>query len=82
MINTHCERIVHAEANACAQAARNGVCTDGATAYISAHPCWSCFKLLAQAGIKRIVYLESYRPDENVTKTAAEIGMIIEQLNN
>lgn len=36
MVNGHCERTVHAETNAVAQAARFGVSVDGATMY-----CWS-----------------------------------------
>ena len=56
-----CVRTVHAEMNAVAQAARNGVSTLGATAYVTLSPCHHCFKLLANAGIKRIVYSEQYR---------------------
>jgi len=36
MINGHCERTVHAETNAVAQAARFGIAVQGATMY-----CWS-----------------------------------------
>lgn len=69
MVNGHCERTSHAEANAIVQAAKHGVSTDGATAYITASPCWSCFKLLASAGIKRIVFGEFYR-DERIFEAA------------
>lgn len=69
MVNGHCERTSHAEANAIVQAAKHGVSTDGATAYITASPCWHCFKLLASAGIKRIVYGEFYR-DERIFEAA------------
>lgn len=57
----HCVRTIHAEANALVQAARNGVSIEGAQIYITASPCWSCFKLLANAGVKRIVFREFYR---------------------
>jgi len=56
-------RAVHAEQNAIANAARIGVAVDGATIYTTTFPCNICFKILAAAGIKRIVYLESY-PDD------------------
>jgi dCMP deaminase len=69
MVNGHCERTSHAEANAIVQAAKHGVSTDGATAYITASPCWTCFKLLASAGIKRIVFGEFYR-DERIFESA------------
>ncbi len=53
MENGHCVATVHAEANAMIQAAKNGVRIDGAEIYTTASPCWSCFKLIANAGISR-----------------------------
>jgi len=43
-------------------AAKKGIKTKGATCYITKHPCRVCESLLAEAGIKRIVYQEGY-PD-------------------
>lgn len=60
MIEGHCVRTVHAEANAIAQAAKNGISVDGATLYTTASTCYDCFKLLINAGIKRVVYGEYY----------------------
>jgi dCMP deaminase len=74
MVNGHCERTSHAEANAIVQAAKHGVSTDGATAYITASPCWGCFKLLASSGIKRIVFGEFYR-DERIFDSAKILGV-------
>jgi dCMP deaminase len=49
-------RIVHAEANAIAQAARNGSSVRNATIYVwPFHPCSNCSSLLIQAGIVRVV---------------------------
>lgn len=56
-----CVRTVHAEMNAVAQAACNGVSVKGATAYITLSPCNWCFKTLVNAGVARIVYAEEYR---------------------
>jgi len=53
-------RAVHAEANAVAQAARHGVSLDGCTAHVTCQPCAGCARLLAQAGIVRIVWGEGY----------------------
>ncbi len=50
MEDDHCVATIHAEANAIIQAARNGVMIDGATIYVTASPCWNCFKQLANAG--------------------------------
>lgn len=60
-----CVGTVHAEANAVIAAAYNGVSTKGTTLYTTASPCWNCFKLVANAGIARIVFGELYR-DERI----------------
>lgn len=72
--NGHCVATIHAEANAVLQAAKNGVGIDGAAIYTTASPCWNCFKLIANAGLKRIVYGEFYR-DERSFEVARHIGI-------
>jgi dCMP deaminase len=79
MENGHCVATVHAEANAIIQAAKNGVRIDGATLYTSASPCWSCFKLIANAGCLRIVFGEFYR-DQRIFEYAARLGLELVQL--
>jgi dCMP deaminase len=74
MEDGHCVRTAHAEANAVAQAAKNGSSVDGATLYITFSPCWQCFKLIANAGIKRIVYGEFYREDR-IFPAAEKLGI-------
>ncbi len=74
MENGHCVATVHAEANAIIQAAKNGVRIEGATMYTSASPCWSCFKLIANAGCTRIVFGEFYR-DQRIFEYAARLGL-------
>jgi dCMP deaminase len=54
--NGHCLAAVHAEANAILQAAKNGVGTSFSTMYITVNPCINCYKLMYQAGVKRIIY--------------------------
>ena len=46
---------VHAELNAIAYADRSRM-QDG-TIYITATPCWSCAKVIANSGIKRVVFI-------------------------
>jgi dCMP deaminase len=70
----HCVATIHAEANAIIQAARNGVNIDGAAIYVTASPCWQCFKQLANAGVGRICYGEFYR-DNRIFEIAARIGI-------
>jgi dCMP deaminase len=72
MENDHCVATIHAEANAIIQAAKNGVMIDGATLYVTASPCWSCFKQSANAGIVRICYGEFYR-DQRIFDVAEQI---------
>ncbi len=69
--NGHCVRTVHAEANAVAQAAKNGVGIDGAEIYVTASPCLTCFKLIANSGIRTVFYKEFYR-DERITEYARQ----------
>jgi len=68
MIEGHCVRTIHSEANAVAQAAKNGVAIDGATIYTIASPCYDCFKLLVNSGIKRIVYCQYYNSRYGMSK--------------
>ncbi len=72
MEDGHCVATIHAEANAIIQAARNGVMIEGATIYVTASPCWNCFKQIANAGIQRIVYGEFYR-DNRIFDVAKQI---------
>lgn len=72
MEDGHCVATIHAEANAIIQAARAGVMIEGATVYVTASPCWSCFKQIANAGIRRICYGEFYR-DQRIFDVAAQL---------
>ncbi len=71
MENGHCVRTVHAEANAVAQAAKNGVRIDDSEIYVTASPCLTCFKLVANCGIRTIFYKEFYR-DERINEYAKQ----------
>ena len=74
LVDGHCVRTIHAEVNALAQAARNGVAIEDASIYTTASPCWACFKMIANAGIRRIVYREFYR-DDRIFDVARTLGM-------
>lgn len=69
----HCVRTIHAEMNAIAQAARNGINTNQSELYVTASPCWSCFRVLINAGITKIVYGELMVFDERVFKTSEQL---------
>lgn len=66
----HCVRTIHAEMNAVAQAASRGVAVEGASIYTTASPCWACFRVLVNAGIKRFIYGEAYREGDAASRIA------------
>lgn len=55
------DEVLHAEANAITKLAKSGNSSEGATIYVTLSPCLNCAKLIAQSGIKRVVYMEKYR---------------------
>lgn len=76
MENGHCVATVHAEANAIIQA-RTSI--EGATIYTTASPCWPCFKLMANAGIRRIVFSEFYG-DARTVEAAIALNIRMEPI--
>ena len=74
MEDEHCVATIHAETNAILQAAKNGVMINGSEIFITASPCWNCFKMIANAGIRKIFYGEFYR-DERIFDIAKKIGI-------
>jgi dCMP deaminase len=65
---------VHAEANALVQAACHGTRLEGAQIYVTASPCFNCFKLIVNAGIRTVFFGEFYR-DERVLEFAGDLGI-------
>ena len=55
--------VLHAEANAILKTASSTHNCNGATLYLTHSPCKDCSKLIHQAGIKRLVYIEKYKDD-------------------
>lgn len=56
-----CQVAVHAELNAIAFAARNGVALAGATLYTTLAPCLPCAQAIVQTGITDVVAERTYR---------------------
>jgi dCMP deaminase len=79
MEDGHCVRTVHAEANAIVQAARNGVRLEGGNIYVTASPCFGCFKMIANAGLSRIVFGEFYR-DPRIFELGEALGIGLSHL--
>ena len=76
----HCVRTVHAEANAIVQAARNGMRIDASSIYVTASPCWGCFRLIANAGIGKIFFGEFYR-DQKIFDVSQKLGIELVDLS-
>ena len=74
MMEGHCSRTIHAEANAIIQAGKHGLMIDRAEIYISASPCFNCFKLIANSGITKIYFMEFYR-DERIIEIAKKLNI-------
>tara|TARA_B100001113_G_scaffold274133_1_gene228761 strand:+ start:563 stop:991 length:429 start_codon:yes stop_codon:yes gene_type:complete len=81
MVDDHCVRTSHAEANAIVQAAKNGVGINQSEIYVTASPCYDCFKLIANAGIKIIYYKEFYR-DQRIIERSKEVGIQLVSLKD
>lgn len=64
--DTPCSTAMHAEANAIAYAARNGVATSDAYLYTTHMPCFDCARLIINAGISKVFYKIPYRKEEGV----------------
>lgn len=77
----HCIRTSHNEENAIAQAARMGISTEGATLYCMMTPCYTCAKLLINAGIKRVVAEKDYHTGARSKEIFMESGVKYELLN-
>ncbi|HLR74299.1 MAG TPA: ComE operon protein 2 [Virgibacillus sp.] len=80
MIDGHCVRTVHAEANALLQCAKFGVPTDGADIYVTHFPCLQCCKQLIQSGIKTVFYAEDYRNHPYAVQLFKESGVQTKQV--
>lgn len=71
--------VSHAEENALLKLARSSETSEGATAYVTLQPCINCSKLLYNAGIKRIVYAETYR-DRSGVDLLEKMGVVVYSL--
>lgn len=73
--------VLHAEANAIMKVAKSTNNSNGATLYITLSPCKECSKLVLQSGIKRVVYMNSYKDDSGL-KFLEKAGVEIVHIPN
>jgi len=73
----NCLRTIHAEMNAIALAAKNGVRIEDSDIYITASPCYHCLKILINVGIKNIYYDQPYKIEKiQELLTLANVNLI------
>ncbi|MDO4728717.1 MAG: dCMP deaminase family protein [Bacteroidota bacterium] len=73
--------VLHAEANAILKVTNSTQSCNGATLYITLSPCKECSKLIHQAGIKRVVYIEDYK-DTSGVEFLLKAGVEVELMSN
>lgn len=61
------QEVIHAEVNCIAELAKVGVSCNNATMYLTLSPCFDCAKLIVQAGISRVVFLEKYKNSDPIS---------------
>lgn len=71
-----CALAVHAEANAVAFAARNGIALNHATLYTTLSPCVPCAQLVVNAGV-RITFIDHRYRDLAGVRLLAEAGIVV-----
>jgi dCMP deaminase len=74
-------RGIHAEQNAIIQAAFHGVSIRGASLYCTNLPCSICAKMIINAGIKKIYYLDGYA-DTISSGMLQEAGIEVVKIEN
>jgi len=72
-------RGLHAEQNAIIQAAYHGVCINGADIYSTHLPCSICIKMIINAGIEKVFYLDGY-PDRLTMDLVKESGVVLHKV--
>jgi len=74
-------RGLHAEQNAIIQAAKHGTNISGSVLFCTNTPCVICSKMIINAGIRRVVFLEGY-PDRLSLDMLAESGIEVHKLED
>ena len=72
-------RGLHAEQNAILQAALHGVSIDGGVIYSTHQPCVLCTKMVINAGLWAIYFVEPY-PDPLAQKLLEEAGILTQKM--
>ena len=78
--------VVHSEANAITHCVGQGMSLKGSKIYVTLFPCNECAKLIAQSGIKKVIYLSDKYKDTESNMAAKRIfemcGIYYEQFDS
>lgn len=75
------QEVLHAESNCLMKIAKSTESSINSTLYLTHSPCIHCAKMIYQAGIVRLVYLNKYRTDEGLI-FLNKCGIMIEEFNH
>jgi dCMP deaminase len=80
--DNHEQSIIHSEVNALADCAKRGANleSENVLIYVTHYPCLNCFRSIAAAGIKKVIYLEDYKNDPLVEELATDAQIEIVKL--
>ncbi len=70
---------LHSELNSLMKAAKDGISVVDSILYVSLSPCTRCCAMIAQAGIREVVYLEEYR-DKTGLYELMKHGIIVRKM--
>jgi dCMP deaminase len=70
--------VMHAESNCLMHLCKSSQSSKDSTMYITLSPCIECAKLIYQAGVKKVVYLDKYRNIEGI-EFLKNVGIEIKQ---
>lgn len=74
-------RVVHAETNAIVNAGRNGAKIDGGILFVTAPPCTNCAKMIVQAGIREVLYIDLDKSKKSVPGWRDELNISFDMFN-
>lgn len=71
--------VMHAEANAIAFCAKNGLATNNCALHVTLSPCVECAKLIIASGITEVYYKETYRDIAGI-ELLQQLGVKVERI--
>ena len=63
-----CFLALHAEQNAILYAVKNSASIEGSVLYVTLAPCLPCARVIFSAGVKKVIYVESYAAYKGIDK--------------